>query len=117
MEISSSFSGHLLSSYMNNYSNADESMLWTGNKTLTQIYGETIMNWYNKPCRVFEGDVDVVRYWGFCSICGVYYVPLSVRFDARDEISSVIAIEIRLDAQSYNVRYVFSDDKILEDWG
>lgn len=117
MEISSSFSGHLLSSYMNNYSNADESMLWTGGKTLTQIYGETIINWYNKPCRVFEGDVDVVRDWGLWSIRGVNYVPLSVRFDARDEISSVTAIEIRQDVQPYNVRHVSSDDKILEDWG
>src|SRR5690606_35446391 len=117
MEISSSFSGHLLSSYMGNYSTANQSMLWTGNKTLTQIYGETIMNWYNKPCRVFEGDVDVVRDWGLWSIRGVNYVPLSVRFDARDEISSVTAIEIRQDAQPYNVRHVSSDDKILEDWG
>jgi hypothetical protein len=110
MEISSSFSGHLLSSYMDRYNASRLSMFWTGNKTLTQIYGETIMNWRNKPCRIFEGDIDGRIEWGLLSIRGVNYVPLTITYNAKDDVSSVTAIEIRQEIGTYSVVHKSSAD-------
>lgn len=110
LEISSGFSGNLLSSYKDRYYNANESMLWTGGKTLTQIYGETIMNWRNKPCRIFDGDIDDKVGWGLYDILGLKYVPLSIRQNCRDVISTVTATEIRQDVLSYSVTHKSSGD-------
>lgn len=97
MEIGSSFSGHLLSSYGDGYTTRSLSMLWTGQKTLSQIYGESIMKWRNKPCRVFEGEIDQRVEWGYLGIRDVNYVPLSITYNAKDGISSITAIEARQD--------------------
>lgn len=113
MDISSSFSGHLLSSYGAEYQDKNENMFWTGNKPLTQIYGETIMKWRNKPCRVYEGSTDNMVLWGLLDIRGIKYVPLIINFDAMDEISNIIAIESRQDSGlGLTVTHKSSGDKL-----
>lgn len=113
MDISSSFSGHLLSSYGTEYQDKNENMFWTGNKTLTQIYGESILKWRNKPCRVFEGSVDGRINWGLLDVRGIKYVPLIINFDAMDEISNITAIQARQDSGLYmSVKHTSSGDKL-----
>lgn len=113
MDISSSFSGHLLSSYGAEYQDKNENMFWTGNKTLTQIYGESILKWRNKPCRVFEGSVDGRINWGLLDVRGIKYVPLIINFDAIDEISNITAIQARQDSGlSMSVKHTSSGDKL-----
>lgn len=113
MDISSSFSGHLLSSYGTEYQDKNENMLWTGNKTLTQIYGESLIKWRNKPCRVFEGSIDNRVNWGLLDVRGVKYVPLIINFDAIDEISNITAIQARQDSGlGITVKHTSSGDKL-----
>lgn len=118
MEIGSSFSGHLLSSYGDSYQDRNLSMWWNGGtKTLPQLYGEMIMNWRSKPCRVFEGDVEGRIGWGLLDIRGIKYVPLTITYNAKDDVSSVTAIEIRQEVGSYNVLHRSSDDKAFQNGG
>lgn len=108
--ISSSFSGHMVSNYMNSYKTSDLSMLWTGNKTLTQIYGEAVMNTRNTPNRIFSGSIDKKVGWGIIDIKGKKYIPLSIKIDCSSLISDVVAVELSYNELMYTVKHKSSGD-------
>lgn len=91
--ISSGWSGNQVSSYGNDYKTTDESELWNGGKTLTQLYGEAIMSVRNRPCRVFSGTIDRQMEWGLFSLMGRVYAPLSVRMNVKDMVTDVVGVE------------------------
>lgn len=80
MGISTSFSGFYLSSYKENYGNAEKFMLMTdysgSGKRLTELYGRGIMNWRNKARKVYNGTFKAdIPYISFIDIGGVKYIP------------------------------------------
>lgn len=93
MGISSGWSGNQVSSYGNSYETTDESELWNGGKTLTQLYGEAVMSVRNRPCRVFSGTIDRQMEWGLFSLMGHVYAPLSVRMNVKDMVTDVVGVE------------------------
>lgn len=93
LDISSSFSGFDLSSFGGNYSERDKSMLWTGNKTLTQLYAEDILSFRCSPKKIFSGDVLGTVEWGLITIMGVKYIPLSTSYNFKNHTTSLVAIE------------------------
>lgn len=93
MEISSGWSGNQVSSYGNDYKTTDESELWNGGKTLTELYGRAIMNVRNRPCRVFSGTIDRQMEWSLFSLMGHVYAPLSMRVNIKDKTTEVVGVE------------------------
>lgn len=93
MEISSGWSGNQVSSYGDSYKETDESELWNGGKTLTELYGRAIVDVRNRPCRVFSGTVDRVVEWSLFSIMGHVYAPLSMRVNIKDKTTEVVGVE------------------------
>ena len=80
MGISTSFSGFYLSSYKENYGNAEKFMLMSdysgGGKRLTELYGRGIMNWRNKARKIYNGTFKAdIPYMSLVDIDGVKYVP------------------------------------------
>lgn len=93
MGISSGWSGNQVSSYGNSYETTDESELWNGGKTLTQLYGEAIMNVRNRPNRVFSGTIDRQMEWSMFSLMGHVYAPLSMRVNIKDKTTELVGVE------------------------
>ena len=115
--ISSSFTGVMWSNYMDDYGKSNRSMFWgygeggEFDKTLTQLYGEFILDWRNKPRRIFDGSIDgVVQCGDFLTIKGVKYVVLNVTVEG-DGISKVLAFEASLSPSGYSVTHKGSEDE------
>lgn len=115
--ISSSFTGFMWSNYMDDYGKSNRSMFWgygeggLFDKTLTQLYGEFILDWRNKPRRIFDGSIDrVVQCGDFLTIKGVKYVVLNVSVEG-DGISKVLAFEASLSSGLYSVTHKGSEDE------
>ncbi len=107
--ISSSFSGHMWSNYMDSYATSDLSLNWTVNgsagKSLTQLYGEFVLNWRNNPRKIFDGSIDrVVQSGDFLTIKGRKYIVLNSSIQG-DGISRVLAFEAVLNEKSYSVTH------------
>lgn len=101
LTISSSFSGFLLSSYMNDFSNSDANMLFVKNgvqATLTEHYGRDVLHWRQKPCKIFDSSLDgYIRPSDYISFYGLKFVPLSVSYNAETDITKVTMFEMRHD--------------------
>lgn len=99
LNISSSFSGFLLSSYMNDFSNSDANMLFVKNgiqATLTEHYGRDVLHWRSKPCRVFDFSADgYVRPIDYITFYGQKFVPLSTSYNTETDITKITMIEIK----------------------
>lgn len=115
--ISSSFTGFMWSNYMDDFGKSNRSMFWgygeggEFDKTLTQLYGEFILDWRNKPRRIFDGSIDrVVQCGDFLTIKGIKYIVLNVTVEG-DGISKVLAFEATLSPSSYSVTHKGSEDE------
>lgn len=99
LTISSSFSGFLLSSYMNDFSNSDANMLYVKNgvqATLTEHYGRDVLHWRSKPCKIFDCSFDgYVRLIDYITFYGLNFVTLSVSYNAETDITKVTMFEIK----------------------
>lgn len=104
MEISSGFSGHQVSSFMERYDKANESAFWEGGKTMTEVYATEVLNMRNKPLRVFSGSIDGVIDWGLLEIKGKKYLPLSIKLNCKDSISDIVAVEAIYNPMNYDVK-------------
>ena len=99
LTISSSFSGFLLSSYMNDFSNSDANMLFVKNgvqATLTEHYGRDVLHWRSKPCRVVDFSADgYVRPIDYITFYGQNFVPLSTSYNTETDVTKITMIEIK----------------------
>lgn len=103
--ISSSFSGFMLSNYMVNYGQSNRSLYWTGTKSLTQIYGESILNWRNTPCKIYEGSIDrIIQGGDFITVKGINYHVLNAVIQG-DGITKVTAFEAKWNPKTYSVTH------------
>lgn len=101
--ISSAYSGFVWSSFMDSFENSREYELWAG-KTLTQLHGENILNWRNKPKRLFNSSIDDEIYMGdFLTIRGVKYIVLNSNIDVAQGISQISAFEASPEVATYTV--------------
>lgn len=100
LEVSSSFSGFLLSSYMNDYSDSDVNMLFSKDGfsgTLTEHYGRDLLRWRSHPCRIFDTTLDgYVRPIDYIQFYGRNFVPLSLTYNTESNISNVTLFEIKV---------------------
>ena len=103
LNISSGFSGNQYSSYGDDFSTVNESEMWEGGLTLTELYGREVINMRNKPLRVFSGSIDGIIDWGLLDIKGKKYLPLSLSVNCRDNITDVVAIEAEYNSVYYDV--------------
>ena len=115
--ISSSFTGFMWSNYMDDFGKSNRSMFWgygeggLFDKTLTQLYGEFVLDWRNKPRRIFDGSIDrVVQCGDFLTIKGIKYIVLNVTVEG-DGISKVLAFEAALSPGVYSVVHRGSEDE------
>lgn len=109
--ISSGFTGFQWSSYMDDFGKTNIAMFWgygTGggfDKTLTQLYGEFIMDWRNTPRKVFDGSIDrIVQAGDFLTIKGRKYIVLNATIQG-DGITRVLAFEAALSPKAYAVTH------------
>ena len=109
--ISSGFTGFQWSSYMDDFGKTNRAMFWgygTGgefDKTLTQLYGEFILDWRNTPRKVFDGSIDrIVQAGDFLTIKGRKYVVLNATIQG-DGITRVLAFEAELNPKEYEVTH------------
>lgn len=99
MEVSSSFSGFLLSSYMTDYSDSDVNMLYSKDGftgTLTEHYGRDILRWRSQACRVIDTTLNgYVRPIDYIEFYGQKFVPLSIAYNTESDTSTVTLFEIK----------------------
>ena len=115
MEISSSFSGFLLSSYMSNYSDSDSFMLYNKNgisATLTEHYAREILQWRNIPCKIYDGSFyGEIPINSFITIDDKKYVPLSVDYNTETNQSKVVLFQANYsDLENLKVTHKGSND-------
>lgn len=110
MQISSGYSGNMVTSYGDSTSTVNESEYWDSGKTLTQIYGEHIMSVRERPNRVFSGSIDKVVEWGLFELDGIKYAPLSMSLNTRDLITDVVGVEFIPVQSVYQVEHKSSSD-------
>lgn len=111
VEISSGFTSFFWSSYMDDFGKTNLSMWWGYNssgentKTLTQLYGEFMMDWRNKPRKIFNGSIDeIVQCGDFVTIKGIKYVILNASVQG-DGVTRILAFEASLNPTTYNVTH------------
>lgn len=113
VNISSSFSGFMLSSYMSNYGLSDRSLYWVSNgvtASLTELYGRFILDWRRIPRRIFDGSIDdIVQCGDFLTIKSVKYIVMNASIQG-DGITRVLAFEAALDSGSYAVTHIGTND-------
>lgn len=106
LEISSGFSGHMYSSYMNNYTTANQSMLWGNGYTLTENYGRSVLNWFNRPNRIFDGAIPkIVPPISFVTIDGLKYIHLSTSINCHTLHTKCLLFEAKTNVQEYTVTH------------
>lgn len=77
---------------------------------LQAIIIQAIARNYQRPMRIFEGDVktDDVQFWGVFSLAGytgVLFMPFSVESDLRNSVSHIVIVE--LDDSAGNSQYTY----------
>lgn len=112
LNISSSFSGHMISSYMNSYSTANKSMLWGSGdgKTLTELYGINALNWLNRPNSIFQGSVPKEVTSGFTILDGKKYIPLTTTLNCHNMHTNVLLFEAKTVEDEYTITHKSSAD-------
>lgn len=111
LEISSSFSGHLHSSYMKSYSTADESMLWNGGKTLSEWYGINALDRMATPTQIFQGTaVGLYNGHELFEIDGIKYTSLGCTLDCHSRKTKLYLFEAKNFGGSYTVVHKSSED-------
>ena len=118
MEISSSFSGFLLSSYMGDYSNSDSFMLYNKNgisATLTEHYAREILQWRNIPCKIYDGSlIGEIPINSYVTIHGKKYVPLSVDYNTETNQSKVVLFEANYsNLEDIKITHKGSNDSVI----
>ena len=118
MEISSSFSGFLLSSYMGDYSNSDSFMLYNKNgisATLTEHYAREILQWRNIPCKIYDGSlIGEIPINSYVTIHGKKYVPLSVDYNTETNQSKVVLFEANYsNLDNIKITHKGSNDSVI----
>lgn len=117
VEISSGFTSFFWSSYMDDFGKTNLSMWWGYNssgentKTLTQLYGEFMMDWRNKPRKIFNGSIDeVVQCGDFVTIKGVKYIILNASMQG-DGVTRILAFEASLNPTTYSVTHTSTNNE------
>lgn len=113
LEVSSSFSGHMISSYMNKYDTASRSMLWdAGGKkgTLTELYGINALNWLNRSSSIFQGSFPKEVNGWFLHLDGKDYIPLTETLDCHTMTSNFILFEAKTVHDEYTITHKSSED-------
>jgi len=118
MEISSSFSGFLLSSYMGDYSNSDSFMLYNKHgisATLTEHYAREILQWRNIPCKIYDGSlIGEIPINSYVTIHDKKYVPLSVDYNTETNQSKVVLFEANYSNLEYiKITHKGSNDSVI----
>ena len=124
MGVSSSFSGFMLSSYMNNYGNANKMMNFTDysstGKRLTELYGRGIMNWRYTPRMMYQGSFKVNSFSPFAlvSVGGKNYIPLTYDYNInKGQLVGVKLFEARIESPTIEVGHNNFKDKDGTNYG
>lgn len=125
LNISSSFSGYMVSNLMTKYSRSDEefwfkdSDLYTG--SLTGLLANSIMRFRYKPSAIFNGSSYIgKREWTFDSIYTIdgfgttKFLPLAASYNTEAcTVNGMINMECRNDNVIFTEKFYGSNDKIL----
>jgi len=124
IEISSSFSGYMLSNFMTRWSASDEQcafsdgLLYEG--ALTDIMAQAIMRFRNKSSEVFNGSISVLNNdWTFDEIYLIdsfldsRFLPLKATYNIEKCEVNLIAMECRNDSIIFTKKYYNSNDNQL----
>lgn len=124
MGISSSFSGFMLSSYMNNYGNANKMMNFTdysaASKRMTELYGRGIMNWRYTPRMMYQGSFKVNSFSPFAlvSVGGKKYIPLTYDYNVnKGQLVGAKLFEARIESPEIEVGHNNFKDKDGTNYG
>lgn len=101
LEISSSFSGFMTSSYMNGYSTADLSQLMNNGidrGTLTEIFGKTALRMLSMPTEKIDTELEgEVGMLSLLSYRGTQFIPLKTSVNTETNSSSLTIVELNYD--------------------
>ncbi len=125
VDISSSFSGYMLSNFMSDWSSADtecnfrDGLLYEG--TLTGLLANSIMRFRYKASQVFNGSIYVANgNWTFDQVYtidtfgGVKFLPMNAKYNIEKcQVNNLVAMECRNDNLIFTEKYYSSNDKPL----
>lgn len=103
LEISSSFSGFMTTSYMDNFAKADLSMIMnngTDQGTLTDLFGKTALRFLSKPTSKI--DTEVVGEIGLLKLLsykGNKFIPLKSSINTETNSSKLTIFELNYDTE------------------
>lgn len=117
MGISSSFSGFMLSSYMQNWGNANKTMNFSdytaSGKRLTELYGRGIMHWRSAPRMIYSGSfkVDSFEPFSLFTVGDKKYTPLTYDYNInKGQLTGLIGFEAKLDTPTIVVGHNVKKD-------
>lgn len=101
LDISSSFSGFMTSSYMDNFAKSDLSMTMTNgldNGTLTELFGKTALRMLSNPTKKIDTDLEgSISLLNLLQYGGAKYLPLKSSVNTETNESKLTIFELNYD--------------------
>lgn len=129
LQISSSFSGFMLSNYMSSFDASNEEFLFTDlqsyNGSLTHLYARSVMNFRYLSSIIFNGtfnvrnkDWSIFEMYSIATLTGLQFLPLNAKYNTEKCEVNIIAMEARnSDLTTLTVEHLGSNEMPLSNFG